>query len=679
MAIEVGGTFTDVIWIDDEDQVRTYKLPSTPHDPSIGLIAGVNATLDDRVSSLSQLFHGSTVATNAILERKGCRAAFLTTRGFRDVLMLQRQLRPNVYAIACRKPEPLVPLSRSIEAMERLDKAGDVIIPLDERDLIAEIEALVAREHPEALAICLLHAYRNPSHEERIKQLIGERYPDLPVVLSSTVLPTFREYERASTTVMAAYLAPLVGRYLARIEDHLAARASPARLHVMQSSGGVLPSAGLQDRGVEMLNSGPAAGVIGATRIAALIGDRDAITLDVGGTSADICLITDGQHGVTSESEVDGLPIGLPSIDIANVGAGGGSLGWIDGGGMLQVGPHSAGARPGPASYGHGGSAPAVTDALVQLGWIRPHRFLGGAMEIYPEKAEAALTTLSAPFGQTTDAIAMDMIEICAAHISRGIRLVSVQRGHDPKDYALYAYGGMDPMMGVLAARELKIRRVVVPPHPGLFSALGLLVADLKRVYRRTSIQPPDGVADQRVAETFASLQATAEAEFSALDRAPAEIHFEHTLEMRFQGQGYEVATPVTLDCLRRKGSEYLIGAFRNEHRARFGANPRGGEIEIVTFRLTARILTSDDVLRKVVGGARNKKSPPEIARGSITFEGGKLDCHFAWRGDLSEGFVVTGPAIIEEPTATTVVAPGWSATVDRSGALVLIDDSAAS
>jgi N-methylhydantoinase A len=673
MAIEVGGTFTDLIWLVDGD-VRTHKVPSTPGDASIGVLNGLNEALAGELPSLGRLFHGSTVATNAVIERKGCRAALITTAGFRDLLALQRQLRPNVYAIACRKPEPLIPLSRTIEAVERIGVNGEVVTPLDERALTEVIDRLVAEQKPEAVAVCLLHAYRTPDHERRVRELVAARYPDLPVVLSSEVLPTFREYERASTTAMAAYLVPLVGRYLERLEAHLEAGAPGAKLFIMQSSGGVLPSSGSQGRGVEMLNSGPAAGVIGATRMAAEIGDRDVITLDVGGTSADICLIAAGEPGVTAETEVAGLPVGLPSIDIANVGAGGGSLGWIDAGGMLQVGPRSAGARPGPACYGHGGTVPALTDALVQLGWIRPHRFLGGRMTLQPERATEALRTL-ATRGESADEMARAMIEIGAAHVSQGIRLVSVQRGHDPKDYALYAYGGMGPMIGALAARELKIRRVVVPPYPGLFSALGLLVADLKRIYRETRLIPVGDSVAADVGAAFAHLRAQAEAEFAGFGRRADEIVFSQELEMRFVGQGYELISPIDPVRLDAEGRAYVEGLFRATHEARYGTISTMDRVEIVTLRLTASVPASADVLPALT----RHRSAGEAAcheRAEIRFEGEAVPCTFAWRADLAPGSRIDGAAVIEEPTATTLVPPGWSATVDRTGALILAQEA---
>lgn len=665
MAVEVGGTFTDLIWIEG-GEVRSHKVPSTPSDASVGVVDGLEAALADDLGQVSELFHGSTVATNAVIERKGCRAAFVTTEGFRDLLLLQRQLRPNVYAIACRKPEPLIPLSRSVEVRERLDAAGEVVAPLDEAAFVETLDRLVTREKPEALAICLLHAYRDGAHERRLRAIAAERYPDLPVVLSSEVLPTFREYERASTTAMAAYLVPLVGRYLARLEAYLSRKAPKSDLFVMQSSGGVLPSSGSRDRGVDMLNSGPAAGVIGAVRVSELVGERDVITLDIGGTSSDICLIAGGAPGVTSETEVDGLPVGLPSIDIANIGAGGGSLGWIDPGGMLQVGPRSAGARPGPACYGHGATVPAITDALVELGWIRPHRFLGGRMTLQREAATRALESL----GQVAATTAQAMIDIATAHIGQGIRLVSVQRGHDPKDYALFGYGGMGPMISALTAEDLKIGRVVIPPYPGLFSALGLLVSDLRRIYRETSFMPVgDGIGAQLLS-SFARLRERAVAEFAGFGHAADAVVFEHALEMRYQGQGFELLAEIDPARLSGEGRGYLEEAFQEAHRARYGAVSRD-PVEVVTLRLVASVPADKATLHELTRGPK-ADAEPEIETGTIAFRNAATPCSFAWRASLPAGFVLRGAAVIEEPTATTLVPPGWSATVHPTGALIL-------
>jgi N-methylhydantoinase A len=533
------------------------------------------------------------------------------------------------------------------------------------------LRRLVENEKPDALAVCLLHAYANPCHERRVRELVQGSYPDLPVVLSSDVLPTFREYERASTTAMAAYLAPLVGRYVANIERHLSGRNSVASLFIMQSSGGIVPSASAHERPVEMLNSGPAGGVIAATRVADLLGDRNIITLDIGGTSADVCLIVDNHPEVTSESQVDGLPISMPTIDIANVGAGGGSIGWIDRGGMLQVGPQSAGARPGPACYGHGGEAPTLTDALVHLGWIRPEGFLGGTMALHRERADAVVGALAAPLSQAPAQTAQALIDIGVAHVSRCIRLVSVQRGHDPKGYSLYGYGGMGPMLGALAAEELGVRRVVVPLHPGLFSALGLLLADLRRVYRETDFVPICDGAAARIDKTFARLRETAIAEFARYDYSASALRWEHFLEMRYSGQGFELLVPIDRQRMNREGRRYLLDLFRETHRVRYGTAPANDRIEVVTFRLVASVPRGRDTLERLATGTRLDKGADAEA-GEILYGGERRPCRHVWRPSLAPGDRIKGLTIVEEPTATTLVPPHWSATVGRAGALIL-------
>ncbi|MDF1749247.1 MAG: hydantoinase/oxoprolinase family protein [Alphaproteobacteria bacterium] len=671
IAIESGGTFTDLIWSDKSGNIGSHKVPSTPDDPSRAVINGIREAVGERFSDVKSVLHGSTVATNAVIERRGCRAALLVTQGFRDLLLIQRQLRPNVYAIECRKPEPLISLERIIEVSERIGADGSIVTHLDEGRLKADLQDLMEREKPEAIAICLLHSYRNADHETAVAELVRSLYPDLPVVVSSSVLPTFREYERASTTVMAAYLAPLVGRYLKTIEKAL----DPvgARLFVMQSSGGVLPAAGLGERGVEMLNSGPAAGVIAATSVAQRLGDEKLITLDIGGTSADVCLITQGAPGVRAETEIDGLPVGMPTIDIANVGAGGGSIGWVDKGGMLQVGPQSAGAQPGPACYGRGGTQPAVTDALVALGWIRPETFLGGRMTLQTKAAHEALSILGDSLSLSDNEVAEAIVAIATANVSRGVRLVSVQRGHDPKQHALYAFGGMGPMIAALAAEDLGISRIVVPPHPGLFSALGLLVADIKRVYRETALRVVDEQTADHVSSAFARLEAAAIAEFQDYGVAQKDIKFEWVLEMRYVGQGFETQIPVDPGLVRSKGSSYLTAAFQEAHAVTVGQAPSHNGTEIVTYQLVARQPTNTDVLEHL------EPSPeciPEGHPGHVQYRGEQRDCMFYRRDTLPPEFSLTGCAVIEEPTSTTFVPPGWGAKIGTLGAIELTKEA---
>jgi N-methylhydantoinase A len=670
MAVETGGTFTDLVWVDSDGQVSTHKVPSTPSDPSVGVVQGLEEALGERLDQMSQMFHGSTVATNAVLERKGCRAGLITTRGFRDVLAIQRQVRPNVYAVAVEKPVPLVPLSMIREVNERVSVHGDILVPLDEEDLMDAAAGLLSRG-VEALAVCFLHSYREPVHEERAARLLRARFPGLPVVLSNQILPAFREYERASTTVMAAYLQPMVDHYLGNLERHLTEKGCRTSLFIMQSTGGVVPSVTARARPVDMLQSGPAAGVIAALRVGSVLGNRNIITLDMGGTSTDVALITDGSAGVATEKEVDSLPVGVPSVDIANVGAGGGSIGWMDAGGMLHVGPQSSGAQPGPACYGRGGKEPAITDALVELGWIRPQSFLGGRMPLYPERAGEALLALARRLDQPVRLLAQGMIDIAVAHTNRCVRLVSVQRGHDPKDYVIYAYGGMGPVVGALVAREMKIERVVVPPHPGLFSALGLLMSDLKRIYRKTGFTPVTRATPGEVAATFARLRSEAVAEFSSYAYSADQIRWETWLEMRYRGQGFELPVRIDLEDLTAGGREYLDSLFHQAHRERYGTAAPNNHTELVSYRLVAQVPSEWQHFEQIERALLASDGHP-IETGTITFEGREQPCQFARRDRLPVGSRITGLAIVEDATATTLVPPGWRMTVSTAGALLL-------
>ncbi len=676
MAIETGGTFTDLMWVDDAGVVRTHKVLSTPGDPSGGAIQGLEEALGDRISRISHLFHGSTAATNAVLERKGCRAGLLVTRGFGDVLAIQRQTRPNVYAVAFEKPKPLIPLSLTREVRERIGVNGEIIEPLDEEEVLDAAADLVDRGI-QTLAICFLHSYRVPDHEERAAELLHGRFPNLHLVLSSRILPAFREYERSSTTAMAAYLAPLVDRYLGNLECYLKRQSSAASLFIMQSSGGVVPSAAARARAVDMLQSGPAAGVIAARHAGSILGDRNIITLDMGGTSTDVALITNGAAGVATEKEIDGLPVGVPSVDIANVGAGGGSIGWIDAGGMLQVGPRSAGARPGPACYGQGGEKPAVTDALVQLGWIRPRSFLGGRMRLYPERGQQAIADLASQLNQGLALTAQSMIDIAVAHTNRCVRLVSVQRGYDPREFVLYVYGGMGPVVGALVAQEMKIQRVVVPPHPGLFSAFGLLVADLKRIYRKTGFAPILDDTPAGVAQIFDQMRAEAVEEFLRYGYSADRIQWETWLETRYRGQGFELPIRIDLERLAYERRAYLNQEFHQAHKSRYGTKAPNDNIEVVSYRLVAQVPNDSDYFRDSTLRPPAKAEPRKES-GKVTFGGAVRDCWFLRREDLPPGYSLTGLAIVEEATATTLIPPGWRLTVGAAGALLLEQEARA-
>ena len=510
LGIDVGGTFTDAVLLSEQTgELQIAKVPSTPEDPSVGFIRALTRVVEKTnldPESIAYLVHGTTVATNALIEGKTPKTAFITTAGFGDMLEIARQVRPSLYDVHFTKPRPLVPRNLAYEVRERLDAEGHVLLPLDAASVI-EVARQLEKEGARSVAVCLLHSYLNPDHERRVRDILLEHIPGLVVSLSSDVLPEFREYFRASTTVVNACLRPVVASYLNGIARELTGRRMQAELLVMQSNGGVLSFDTAAEKPVYMVESGPAAGVIAANFVARALGRRNLISLDMGGTTTKTGLILDGQPKVTKEYEVgsealpgigqsrgNGYPIRIPVIDLVEIGAGGGSIAWVDSGGILRVGPRSAGADPGPICYGQGGQQPTITDANLVLGRINPRYFLGGEMELDADAAHAALESCGKPLGLDAMATANGVVEIANAAMINALRLVSVRRGYDPRDLAMVAFGGAAPLHANRLLAEMKIPLLVIPPSPGTTSALGLLVSDLKHVYSHTSLITPENL-----------------------------------------------------------------------------------------------------------------------------------------------------------------------------------------
>ena len=665
VGVEVGGTFTDLVGIEG-DRVIVTKVPSVPARPDDGAMAALaEAGLD--LSAVTDLVHGSTVATNAILERKGARVAFLVTRGFRDVLLLQRHLRERIYDLFYKKPEPVVPRSDTLEIAERVDGKGSVVEPLDEAAAMRAVEALLGQGGFGSVAICFLNAYANPAHEQRLAALIAERWPELPVTCSSGVSGEFREYERASTTTLAAYVQPVIDRYLKRFDARLTEGGFTGRFSVMQSNGGRLPAAGMAQNAITSLFSGPAAGVMGAVRQATLSGFQNIITLDMGGTSTDVCLVADGKPQLAGETSVGGLPIRTPVLDIVTVGAGGGSLCWVDDGGMLRVGPESAGADPGPACYGRGGTEPAITDAHLVRGTIRPDAFLGGRMTIDPAASEAALAPLAERFGMTTAELADSAVRVADANIVRAIQLVSTERGRDPRDYVLVPFGGAGPLHAVRVAAELGIATVLVPPNAGVLSAYGLLASDFVRyetLTRRIGLK--DGAAEE-VRTVFAELKAQAVARFEelGLEQVP---EFSFVLDMRFVGQAFEIPVELTQAELDILSEAALLDRFNEAHSRVFSFGESGlHRAEVVSFRLGASV--PPDAVPALNEGA---DFIVEDAETTIFDAGQQRACIVTGRRALGGGDGRAGPLLIEDETATVFVPHGWRARLDARDNIVV-------
>ncbi len=665
VGVEVGGTFTDLVAVDG-DEVRIAKVPSVPARPDEGAFAAIEAA-GLSPGRIDDLVHGSTVSTNAILERKGARIAFLVTQGFRDILLLQRQSRTSIYDLAYAKARPVVARRDSFEIEERIAADGQVIVALDTAATAAQIEASLGAGDYQAVAICLLNGYANPAHEEALAGLIHERFPDLPVTCSSDVTREFREYERASTTTLSAYVQPVLDAYLTRIERQLEAQQFRGHFSVMQSNGGRLPPEGMRRNPISSLFSGPAAGVIGAVKCAARSGHGDLISIDMGGTSTDVCLVENGTPGMSTETEIGGLPVRAPVLDIATVGAGGGSIVWVDDGGMLRVGPPSAGADPGPACYGRGGADPTITDGHIIRGTIQPESFLGGEMALDPAAARAAFEPLAARFGMSLEEIADSAIRIASSNIVRAIQLISTERGRDPRDYVLVPFGGAGPLHAAQVADELGIDTILVPPNAGVISAYGLLAADYVHHASETRRLTVDDAAADVVRRVFGAIKAR-EAEGLADLGLSGKLVYAYMLGVRYVGQAYEVPVSFSEDEIGKLTAEAMMERFAAGHRQVFNFGDTGeARAEVVNFRLS---------ISAPLGALPRFTEIGDLAvdsRDATIMDAGEARSYrLMARTGLSAGDAIAGPALIEETTSTILVPDGWRAETDAHDNLVI-------
>jgi N-methylhydantoinase A len=670
VGVEVGGTFTDLVAIED-GAVTIAKVPSVPARPDEGA-RDVLVAADTDLAAIVDLVHGSTVATNAILERKGAPIAFLVTRGFRDLLLLQRHNRSRIYDLFYRKPKPIVSRADSFEVDERIDGGGEIVTALDPEPVLRHLAAAHADRHYRAVAICLLNAYVTPAHEQRLATLVRERFPDLTVTTSTSVTREFREYERASTTTLAAYVQPVIDQYLKRFEAGLAADGFTGRFSVMQSNGGRMPAEGMAENAITSLFSGPAAGVIGAVRQAAQSGYRDLITFDMGGTSTDVCLVAQGQPQITAETEVDGLPIRTPVLDITTVGAGGGSIVWRDDGGMLRVGPQSSGADPGPACYGRGGEQPTITDAHVIRGTVRADNFLGGTMAIDRDKAHAAFSALADQFGMSLEAISDSALRVAEANIIRAVQVVSTERGQDPRDYTLVPFGGAGPLHAARIAEELGIGTILIPPNAGVLSAFGLLAADFLRFDSRTLLMALDQDAPAKVRGVFAEMEESARADFAAFGLHD-DLTFTHSLDMRYVGQAFEV--PVAVTDVGAIDAAALANLFAAAHQQLFSfGDADKHKAEIVSFRLGTAAPPGS--IPSLSTGSYGQTEAEEITS-RIFDQGAHRDCRILARQAAAGRQDLTGPMLLEDGTSTIYVPEGWGGKIDDADNLILTVDSA--
>ncbi|WP_157008548.1 hydantoinase/oxoprolinase family protein [Agromyces laixinhei] len=659
IGIECGGTFTDIVVVDDFGRITaTNKVFSTPDHPSRAVIEGIDG-LPAGLADGAALLHGSTVATNALLERDGEPIGLITTKGFRDLVFLQRQDRTRMYDLGYTKPQPLVERRNIVEVDERVAADGTVQRGLDEMDVAAAI-ARLAESGVAAIAVCLLHAYANPEHERRVARAVADAGLDVPVSTSHEVVREFREFERATTTVVDAFIRPRVGSYLSNLRASIGER-NIASMAVMQSNGGIVPPEAAIARPVTMLLSGPAAGVSGAVTIAAAAGVDRIITMDMGGTSTDVSFVQGGEPELATGTVVDGLPLRVPLVDIHTVGAGGGSIIHIDAGGLLSVGPQSAGAMPGPACYGRGGTRPTITDANLLVGAMPEGARLAGRFELDHEAARRSFEPLAEALGRSVEQIAADAIQLANVTMAGAIREVSLERGHELDGAALIAYGGAGALHAASVAEELGVDRVLIPPHAGLTSAYGLLTASFKRDFSSTWFQPDlVQVGSEQLAETCAAMAQAARREIAESGVITDHLVESWIADIRYLGQGFELSVPFAPG----DDAGTLLAGFHVAHQRQFGHSSENRIAQLVTLRL------------RLVGPkppvARVEVPPTDVAPGSTTIviAGERRTAPVYERGGIYDDII--GPAVVADHTSTTLVPVGWTASLDANGNIVL-------
>ncbi len=671
LGTDVGGTFTDGVLLDEATgRIAVSKVSSTPENPAIGTIQCVEK-FEVPLDEASFLAHGTTVVINALIEGKGAKTALITTKGFRDVLEIGRCNRTEMYDALYRKPRPLVPRRLRLEVNERVAADGTVTIPLDLGE-VARLALVLRREGVEAIAVCLLNAYSNSEHEEKIGAFLATHYPEATVSLSHQITRRYYEYERTSTTVQNAYVMPVVRKYLKSLEDELEARHFRNVLQIMQSNGGVMASPVARDIPIAMVESGPAGGAIGAAQLAGLLGYRNVISYDMGGTTAKTSIITDALPETTDQYLVEGRPILLPVVDLREIGAGGGSIAWVDEAGALHVGPQSAGAAPGPACYKRGGKEPTVTDANLVLGILDPDYFLGGEMDISSDLAREAVGKIADYFGLSIDEAALGIVKIVNTNMSGLLQSMTVKRGYDPREFALVAFGGAGPIHASAIARDINVPTVIVPPSSGVFSAWGMLMADLRHDFSQTYIAPLDQAPVDSVNAVFEKLEGRVKDLFRLEKIADDQMALSYSVDLRYIGQEHtlRVAAPA-----RMKSSDKpsLNQAFDDTHLRIYGHNAPEERKEIVSLQVMGIGKVRKPVLEKIPRGARAPAAQAALGKRPVYVGGGKREPFSIFRRDrLTAGNVISGPALVEETTATTTVGKGETCSVDEYGNLII-------
>lgn len=686
IGVDIGGTFTDLVLMDEQTgSLHLVKLPSTPRDPSIAFLDVVERVLRESgaaASDVSYIVHGTTVATNTIIEGKGARTALIATKGFRDVFEIARQIRPKLYDIFCDKPRPLVPRYLCFEVPERLDAHGNVRTPLDEH-AVREVLERIRVENVESLVICLLHSYANSAHERRVAELAREMLPGVALSISSELCPEMREYFRASTTAINAVILPVVAAYVDRLEKRLDGIGIGAELHLMTSSGGMISSRVAKHEPVHLIESGPAAGVTATVYVGETAGFSNLISFDMGGTTAKLGLIEKGKPRITPHFEVGsaamadnraaGYPVRTPVIDLVEIGAGGGSIAWVDPGGALRVGPRSAGADPGPACYDKGNDAPCITDANLVLGRLNPDYFLGGEIRLRTDLARGAVKRLADRLGMDLLQAAQGILDIANASMVGAISLVSVQRGFDPREFVLVAFGGAGPLHANALAREMKIPRLLLPPSPGVTSALGLLVGDIKHPFVQSYIRTMSKADVEHMVRVLTEFEERGRKVLMSEGVAPERMRFQRQLDMRYVGQSYELTIEVPKFPLGPVDLAAVNEAFFAAHRQAYGYAVTEEPTEIVNIRTTAIGDVRRPARRTLARGNTDGSAALKVRREVFFGEaGGMVTCPVYDRYKLLAGNRLAGPAIVEERDSTIVIHPGYGAEVDASANIIV-------
>ena len=666
VGIEVGGTFTDLVMSDGKN-IKTAKVPSTPASPDEGAMLAIKAA-GLKLDEISELIHGSTVATNAVLERKGGRVCFFVTQGTKDLLLIQRHDRRAIYDLQYQKPSPVVPRHHTYEINERIAADGKIVTDLDSEVTSNLVKDILEQENFDSVAICFLHSYLNPIHERALSDIISALYPEMPITCSCDVAREFREYERASTTTLAAYVQPVVAGYINRFSEELARRGFQGKFSIMQSNGGRMPAAAITKNAITALFSGPAAGVVGAIRGKGSTPYTDIITLDMGGTSTDVALVSNDQAELTPMTMIDGLPVKTPVVDIVTVGAGGGSIAWVDDGGLLRVGPQSAGATPGPACYGRGGKLPTVTDAHLVRGTLQADSFLGGKMSVDLAAASHVIGEIAKKFNVELAEMADNIIRVAEANIVRAIQQVSTERGSDPREFALVPYGGAGPLHAARVAEDLNIDTVVVPPNAGVLSASGLLLSDYVHYRSQTKRLLLNEKNLNSIKSNISSLTTEAKEYLMKLG-IQTNKKIETSLEMRYVGQAFEVPVKLTETDVRNISLTLLQKRFTEAHHKIFEfSKPEGDPVEIISIRVGAGEKTPEFAVQH---DNEDIDIDPNISKVDIVERGILSETTTLSRTDLT-GRTVSGPVLVRDESSTVYVPFGWQVRLDEFYNIVL-------